>query len=534
MKKTQKLLNLALITGLTLSPLSVSALQKSETVYSNLNYDGTPSKTVVSSHLSWIDEGNIEDDSELKNILNINGDETFTQNGNKLSWKSLGKDIFYQGNTESSLPIKTEVKYYLNEEEKKVEEILGKEGNIKIELTFQNELQNIVRVNGINTKLYTPFVTTVGTMIDSKNNKNIAINNGKVISTGTRNMVVGIASPGLYESIGLNELKDLNKITITYETTNFSMGSIYIVSTPKLLEENDLSIFSKMDALYNDMQELQKNMDVLEKGIQDLEKGTSKVTSGTSELVAGIKSANDALTKLKTGAISLDNGLKQIIVSLESAEKELNATNINESLKSLSTLKTQNSNTIQLLLKKTNMNIDTLTQLYTQNNLANYQGSDETMLNVKSTYELIYLLQMNNKAIDTTLTTLKEMSEKLNTLVTSLKTALKTAQTGSNQLANGLTELKNGINKLYNGSISLDNGAKELNKGANTLSKGASEFNKLGINKLNNYVKTIKNYTNKMEALINLSEDYKGFTSNNSNNTNFVSTIKSAKITYKR
>ena len=251
MKKSQKLLNLTLITGLALSPLSVSALQKTETVYSNLNSDGTPYKTVVSSHLSWIDDGDIEDDSELKDILNINGEEEFTQKDNKLSWKSIGKDIFYQGKTEKQQPIKTEIKYFLNEEEKTPEEMLGKEGNVRIEFTFQNQLKNIVRVNGINTEIYTPFVTTVGTMIDGNNNKNIKITNGKVISTGTRNMIIGLASPGLYESIGLKELKDLNKITLNYETTSFSMNSIYIVSTPKLLEETDLKIFDQMDALYN-------------------------------------------------------------------------------------------------------------------------------------------------------------------------------------------------------------------------------------------------------------------------------------------
>ena len=534
MKKSQKLLNLTLITGLALSPLSVKALQKTENIYSNLHSDGSSYQTVVSSHLSWIDEGDVEDESELKDILNINGEEKFSQNGTKLSWKSLGKDIFYQGKTEKPQPIKTEIKYFLNDEEKSIEEMLGKEGKVRIEFTFHNDLKNIVRVNGINTEIHTPFVTTVGTMLDSTNNKKIQITNGKVISTGNRNMIVGLASPGLYESIGLKELQNLNNITLSYETTNFSLNSIYIVSTPKLLEETDLSIFNKMDSLYDNVQELQKNMDKLEQGIIELEKGTTSLTTGTNELVNGIKNATNALEELKNGAISLDNGLKQILFSLENAEQEIAKMNLTESLTKLSTLKNQNTVTINSLISKTGYTIEELNNFYIQNDLANYKGTDETLQNIKSTYELIVLLQTNNEAINTTITNLKKINNQLNSLIINLKDAITTTSKGATTLSNGLNELKNGLNKIHNGAISLNNGATELNKGANSLKDGASEFNKQGINKLNMYVKTVKNYTNKLEAMLALSENYKGFTSQNSNSTNFISTVKSTKITYQR
>ncbi len=534
MKKKKKLLNLTLIAGLTLYPLSVSALQKSETVYSNLNSDGSIYKTVVSNHLSWITENEIEDESELKNILNINGEEEFNQNQNKLSWKSLGKDIFYQGETDKPQPIKTEIKYFLNEEEKNIEEMLGKEGNIKIEFTFTNNLKNMIRINGINNELCTPFVTTIGTIIDSENNKNFKINNGKIINTGTRNMVVGLASPGLYESLNIKELKELNKITLTYETTNFSMNSIYIVSTPKLLEETDLKIFDSMDNLYNNMQELQKNMDKLENGIIELEKGTSTLSNGSKELVNGIKEAKNAINRLNNGSLALEKGLKQIVLALENASSELNKINSANSLNQLNTLKKENTNTINLLIEKTGTNLENLTKLYIQNNLKDYEGNEPYLLNIKSTYELICLLNMNNKSINTTIESLKNTTSNINTLITSLKNATNELSKGATNLSYGLTNLKKGIDKIYNGSTSLDAGIQDLNKGANTLCNGAKDYNKLGIQKLNNHVKMIKNYTNKFESLLDLSKDYNGFTSKNSNTTNFISIIKPIKITYKR
>lgn len=534
MKKSKKILNLSIIASLACSPLSVLALEKSETVYSNLNYDGTSYKTVISNHLSWLKEGDIEDDSELKNILNISGDETFEKNETKLSWKSVGNDIFYQGETEKELPIKTEIKYYLNDEEKNLEEMLGKEGKVKIEIHFQNTIKNIVKINGRNTELYTPFVTTIGTMLDSKQNKNIAINNGKIISTGTRNMVIGLASPGLYESMGLKELKGLDDITLSYETTNFSLNSIYIVSTPKLLEDADLKIFDKMDELYNSMYELQKNMDLLEAGAKELENGASALTTGTKELTEGLKSANAAIEELRKGSITLDNGLTTIITSLQNAKKELSNTNLEKSLTSLTTLKTQNTNTINILIKKSGMSETQLANLYVQNKLSEYQGTEEQLLNIKSTYEMILLLKANNTAIDSTIATLKDLTSKLETLLTSLNQALTSAETGAKQLSNGLTKLKTGINTIYNGAITLNNGTSKLYQGASSLSSGATTFNKQGIVKLSGYVNTLKNYSNKLEALTKLSEDYKGFTSTNSKSTNFISVVKSSKITYQR
>lgn len=534
MKKSQKLLNLTLISGLLISPLQVFAYEKSEMVYSNLDYDGTRYKTVVSNHLSFVSDGETEDETELKNILNINGSETFEQKEQKLSWKSMGDDIFYQGDTEKELPIQTEIKYFLNDEEKTVDEMLGKEGKVTIKLHFKNKIENQVKVNGRTTTLYTPFVTTIGTMLDSDHNKNITITNGKIVSTGSRSMIIGLASPGLYDSIGLKDLESLDEITLEYTTTKFELNNIYIVSTPKLLEETDFQIFDKMDELYSNMNELQKNMNILEQGVKELENGSNTLANGSKELMNSLKTASDAIDQIKNGAVSLDNGLKQIITSLESAEKELNSTNLQASLKDLNTLKTQNTNTINTMIKKSGMSESELASAYQQYNLANYTGTDETMIGLKSTYELILLLKANNTAIDTTITTLYSLTTKLTTLVTTLKTALTQAESGASTLSAGLTEVKSGINKIYNGSKDLNTGVQTLNTGIKTLSDGTTTFNEQGIKKLTTYANTLKSYSNKAEALIKLSEDYKGFTSNNSNTTNFVSMVKSAKITYKK
>lgn len=534
MKKYQKIINYTLISGLMFSPLSVCASVKTENIYTTLNADGSIHNTTISNHLSWLGNEKVEDNSELLNILNISGEETYERKENFLTWNANGEDIFYQGKSEKELPIKTTIKYFLNEEESYLKDMIGKSGKVKIQISFENTLKNMVKVNGKNTELYTPFVTTVGTMIDSKNNKNIAINNGKIISTGTRNMIIGLASPGLYESLGQTELEKLNHIDITYETTSFSLNSIYIIETPKLLEETDLKIFDKMDALYNNMYELQKNMNKLVDGANELEKGAQNLTNGAQELTKGIENLENAIEKLKHGATTLDNGLNQILLSLENAKKELSSTNLNKSLNDLSTLKSQNTNTYLALIRKTGLDETTLANTYAQYNLKSYQGSDEKLLMIKTTYEMCMLLTANNQAIDSSISTLKSLLEKLNTLLSTLNSAIKNAETGSNQLSNGLNTLKQATTKIHNGSNTLYNGTKNLYNGTKDLSNGTTQLNKQGINQLTNYANRLKNYTDKTEALINLSNAYKGFTSNNSDNTNFISVVKPAKITYQR
>ena len=105
MRKINKIIGSVLISSIALQPTFVVALEKKETVYANLDYTGTPYKTTVNNHLYVDNSEKIEDETELKDILNINGDEKFELNDNKILWESTGKDIFYQGTTDKELPL---------------------------------------------------------------------------------------------------------------------------------------------------------------------------------------------------------------------------------------------------------------------------------------------------------------------------------------------------------------------------------------------------------------------------------------------
>ena len=68
---------------------------KHETVYVNADAEGNVKEITVSE---WLENAGdlieIQDVSELQDIVNVKGDETFSQDGENLVWNSNGGDIF--------------------------------------------------------------------------------------------------------------------------------------------------------------------------------------------------------------------------------------------------------------------------------------------------------------------------------------------------------------------------------------------------------------------------------------------------------
>ena len=522
MKNIKKITGLALTLSLVLSPVSVFASQKTESVYTKLDSNGQKQEITVTNHLYYNGEKTIKDNTELKEILNINGEETYKQDKNTLYWNTKGEDIFYQGKTDKQLPIEVNIKYYLNNKEVKPEDIKGKKGNIKIEFNYKNNQKNNVNVNGVNQTLYTPFVVSLGTTLDSKQNKNITVTNGKITQTGTRSMLIALASPGLYDSINYDSFKTLDNITIKYKTENFSLNDIYMVITPKLIDKEDFKVFDKMDTLYTNTQKLQESMNELQSGANKLNKGAKNLSFGAEQISQNIKEVSKAINELNNGSTKINRGLNKVLKALEKAQKSLNNTNESQKIEQLSYLKTQNQTAINSLIKKTGLSYEQLESYYTNNNLKNYIGDNEQLLAIKNAYELVYLLSQNNYAIDETINTLTQTSKQINTMLTSLKINLTKINNGSSNLNQGLTKLETGVNKLYNGSLTLTKGAKTLNQGTKTLSNGIQKFNSQGINKLSKIAETLKNKKNIADELITLSNNYKGYASNNKDESTFI------------
>lgn len=559
MKKFNQIMTLSVATMLLLNPASVFAMTKNETVYSTLNYNGVIEKTTINTRLSDLEKGSIVDYTKLDDIKNINGREKFSLDSGTLTWKSTGKDIFYQGKITEELPIKVTAKYYLNGEEVNPKKIKGKSGDVKIVYSFTNESYDK------SSEMYTPFVVTTTSIINSDNNTDIDISNGKVVNTGTKNIVTGISAPGLYDSVGLNELKDMDKVIITYNTTKFSMNEVYFIITPKLLSEVDVNMLSKVDSLNSSLNTLQTGMNELQNGSSTLNDGAKKIENGTKSLNDGLKSATNGMQEVNSGASELNskvtsinslvNALVDIMTNGNSTDSEViervnyekqvinnyDAT-ILPKIEKLQTLYLGNVQAINTL-KNTN---ESISQVYNQYSLGNFKldstdtralpilseyftniltsqgmSSEEikstitNLTTVKKTYEgnlqLITLLEGNNQALLTSKDLIGIVSSKLSEL-----------NDGTNKLSNGTKQINDGLTKLYSGSNELLSGTTNLSNGTNTLNEGIIKINNEGISKLTEYGNKAVTYKNKVKTLTNLSKNYKGFASDNSDSTLFI------------
>ena len=285
-KNVKKLLICLLVTSLFTT--NVYAITKEESVYAKLESDGSVNNVIVSERLYDITKDKVNDKTGLYDIKSLN-DNNFKQNGNDLVWETKGEDVYYQGTYKKDLPINVNVKYYLNGEEKKVKDIIGKSGKIKIVLNYKNKNSKKMKINGKTEDIYVPYMIVTTSIFNHIDNKNIKVSNGRIVDNGVSSIVIALSSPGLYESLNFDSLKDMDKTEISFETSKFELNPIYLLATTDIINDKDLNIFDEVNDLYDKVDELQSNMDKIVSASKKLSYGTTAIDNGVTELNKNLK-----------------------------------------------------------------------------------------------------------------------------------------------------------------------------------------------------------------------------------------------------
>lgn len=215
-------------------------VKKQETVYINLNTDGTVEKINVTDWLHTdTPQTVIEDVSSLENITNIKTLTPADIRDDKLYWDMDTTDLYYSGTTDKASPINISIHYYLDDVEMSADEIAGKSGNVKIQIDTSSALKKTVTIQGKNYDIYCPLLLVGGMILPEENFSNINIVNGTAISDGSKQIAFFTGIPGADESLGLSalNLSLLNSIaaqsfTITATVTNFELGNIMFSAVP--------------------------------------------------------------------------------------------------------------------------------------------------------------------------------------------------------------------------------------------------------------------------------------------------------------
>ena len=309
---------------------------KEETVYVIADANGKSKKVIVSEWLkNQKGSDTLKDQSNLKDVKNVKGDQDFTKgSGDELTWNAGGSDIYYQGTSDKQLPVDVTITYKLNGKTVSAKELDGASGKLTMEFTYKNNTGKTQKVNGKNVTIYQPFLMVSGLLVDNDKMSNVEVTNGKVINSGDKTVVVGMALPGLEESLGLADLTDSDgkkididvpqKVTIKADVSDFSLLTTVTLAENSALEELNLDDVDSVDDLKDSLKKLGDSSKELVDGVGelndksgDLADGVDKVNQGAKDLSDGAKDLNDGAKDLNQGAKDLDDGTNELATQVK-------------------------------------------------------------------------------------------------------------------------------------------------------------------------------------------------------------------------
>ena len=496
------------------------SVEKEETVYVNLKADGTVNDITVSDWLKNITgNGDISDVSNLTDIENVKGDESFTRNSDgSITWKADSKDIYYQGKSDEELPVGVNVSYQLDGKKMEASEMAGKSGKVTITIQYENKAVYKDEINGKTTEMNTPFLMASAVILPVDTFSNIMIDQGKMVSEGSNQILVAYGMPGLSESLELSEdlEKEVNKKisdtgTSTADVTDFSLGSIYTVATSEEFSDIDLDSGSDIKDVENAIDDLAGATDELiagsgklsdglttmqgsfetyakgvtdvSKGAVDLSKGADQLSKGVSQYTKGVKSLTAGASQYVTGTQALASGVNEYVAG----EKLIDAgvTELYNSAKGFPAQYSKFSNGLLTYISGVNQiaNVENIKQLAAgsqavsdgiaeiNSGLSGLESSYDNYDSVLAVLQSIDKSQLSDEELgklDQAVNTLQQIADNQKNVVTELKSATD----GGSQLAGAAKTISGTMSSLSKQAPALSAAGKELKVYDTQISNG--------------------------------------------------------------
>ena len=303
-----------------------NGVDKAETVYAKANADGTVTETAVEVTLKAQDGQTIPDAAALRDITNKEGDEDYTCGAdNALTWQNHGTSITYEGKSDAALPVTTRVIYYLDGQEIAPDSLVGRSGRVRIRFDYTNHTRETVTVDGQDYTVCVPFTAVTALILDGTKFTNIEAENGKVLDLDGQTAVLGMAMPGLADSLclsGFEPMKDVEIpafFEISADVTDFALDFTATILTPSALDDLDLSdiddltdLSDAMDKLTDATDEVADGAGALADGIQAYYDGFHQYADGVKNLNEGAQTLADSLTQLYDNGQTLLTGINTL------------------------------------------------------------------------------------------------------------------------------------------------------------------------------------------------------------------------------
>lgn len=507
-------------------------VSKEESVYVTASADGEVTEVTVSDVLKNVGSGNaLQDISQLSDIENVKGEETFRQDGKTVIWQTQQEDIHYQGTTQQELPVSVRITYKLDGKEIAPEELAGKSGKLTMCVSYENHAAIYKKINGKKEELYVPFVMITCIVLPQKNFSHVKVDNGKLIEQGSQQILVGYGMPGLVESLDVEE-EDIEipaSFEMTADVTDFTLGNTITFASANVFselfsgEDGDLDeLEDSLETLKDSSQELVKGSGTLSDALEQLEdkfadyasgekklgKGIDKLASGSKSLKKGIKAYTNGSTSLAKGTKAYAKGAKQLAdgtAALYDGVKDLPA-----NYQSFSEGITQYTKGVdQLAGKETANALKTGTSAVSSGITSLHAGLSELESSFGAYDAIIQGLkeqaeQTEDEAQKESLLVYAEQLQALADGQEKSVAALEAAtakdsalKSGADQVASGVSQLLDGAGKLSESSQALRDANSQFSSGITTLATSVGTLNQ-GAGKLTRNNKKIISGANQL------------------------------------
>ena len=479
--------------------LGFAEVLKDETIYVNLDHNGNSKDIKVVNRIYgesndeyYIDYGEYENIKPLVDIKPIIEKD-------KIKWpleNIKDKDIYYEANINNELPMKIDIKYFLDGEEVSGKNLAGQSGNLKIDISIENE-------SNLTTQIQIPLNLDIFS--------NIKVENGTVSVVGKTMTVVFTHLP-----IGNG------KFSLEAKGENIELESIFISSTNSKIPLGDLEDFtSGIDEMAKAFNELEKGSKELNKGTISLKDGLKALASGIGEFYSGFNQLNNKTKEISNGFSQFNLGFKTLNINmgdLVNGIGELNygfktiaeegngindglfqlkegASSLDDGAKELNNgLSTLNSNHKQLveLAQSLQDSQDPRVKALVEGVIGEGVAIENLSNGLNESYKGINAISENsnklylgyseyNKGLNEVFGGYSELNERLQPLPKELENMYN----GHTQLTEGLDTIFEGLNSMDNGISEINNNTKVLPDKVGELADGQDELTK-GISKINN------------------------------------------------
>lgn len=302
--------------------------EKTETVYSVLNSDGSISDTIVSSWLHDEDGiNNIKETLNLTDVKNIKSNEKPSKDGNTYTWNAKGNDVYYEGTGTKQLPVSVKLRYELDGQEMSAKDMEGKSGHLKLTISFTNNYSEVKNINGKSIVIHPSYLAGGMLNMSTGNFTNVKCESGKIVNDGTNEMLAFANIPGLNETLrsaGLdkvnNQLGISDDVTVEADVNNFDLGSIMVGMTNEIDLASELGEIGSVSELTDGIDQLMEADDQLIDGSKQLYDGTTQLKEGIAPLSSAypqIETLTNAFDQLHDGTTKLSTGLNQYTAGVD-------------------------------------------------------------------------------------------------------------------------------------------------------------------------------------------------------------------------